>query len=123
MSNSFLDVLRAAPPLPDLRAPAIALLREMADAITQFQQGVKCDVVPGFKTNMGQEYRVVISSSATGYEHTLLRAYLPLNGFPAKLDLYDFSMIDVADAPQLEAVLKDFLQKPETLAALAAYSK
>jgi len=52
---------------------------------------------------------LVIKARRSGYEHTLLRAYIPLTGNPVKLDLYDFSMVECPDIPTLEKALVDLL--------------
>jgi len=120
--NPFIDVLNRTQPPADERQPALDLLDQFCAAIQQKWAGrIECRRVTGYPTNYGQEYRVVIRSMRTGYEHTLLRAYIPANARGMKLDLYDYTMLDCPDVPALEAALAMFLAKPETQDAIQAY--
>lgn len=122
--NPFFDILNKAKSPADLRKPALDVLDEFCGGIEQYWKGkLRCQVVIGYPTNYGQEYRIVITSVATGYEHTLLRAYIPSNGHQMKLDFYDYEMTDCPDASALKAALEVFLAKPETRDALNAYAQ
>jgi hypothetical protein len=100
------------------------VLRQFCQAIQQkWQKDLSCNLAQGFPTNYGHEFRVVIRSLRSNYEHTLLRAYVPLNGVPVKLDLYDYSMLDCADVDALSDTLGNFLARRETRDAIETYAK
>lgn len=126
MSNEYLDILNQtqAGTQPDPRQPVIDALQRFCDGINGYRpQALSCALELGFRTNYGQEYRVVLTSKRTGYQHTLLRAYLPLSASPIRLDLYDTSLEECQDVPHMERVLKDFLRRPETRSAIETLSK
>jgi hypothetical protein len=123
-SNPFFDILSRAQAPADLRKPAVDVLEEFCKGIEQFWSGkLECGLVPGYPTNYGQEYRVVIKSVRSGYEHTLLRAYIPATGRQMKLDFYDYEMTECPDAGALKDALELFLAKPETRDAINAYGQ
>ena len=94
--NPFLDVLTNAKPPQNLQKPVLDVLDEFCDAIRQYWQGkLECVRVPGHPTNYGQEYRIVIRTTGTGYEHALFRAYVPASGHPIKVDAYDYELVDL----------------------------
>jgi hypothetical protein len=123
-ANPFLDILNKGGSPPDNRQPALDILEKFRQAIEQHWNGqIDCKIALGYPTNFGQEYRIVIVSRGTRYEHTLLRAYIPLLGRPIKLDLYNFQMVDCPDLPTLQDALENFLAKDETRAAIDTYSR
>ena len=77
---------------------AVATLLELADAIqSQVFAGVKnaeVNVTPGHTVNMGQQYKVQVrivddrNQPHAAYNDTLFRAYIPLEGYPAVIDLF-----------------------------------
>ena len=123
-SNPFFDILTKTTSGPDLRKPVLDVLDEFCRGVAQYWQGrIECVRVPGYPTNYGQEYRIVIRSNGTGYEHTLLRAYVPVSGRPIKIDTYDYELVEYADANALKTGLELLLAKPETQDAINAYAR
>jgi hypothetical protein len=122
--NPFLDILQRKPPQPDLRQPVLQVLKDFCEGISQYAPGdLTCRYVLGYPTNYGQEYRVVITSTRTKYEHTLLRVYIPATGTNLKADFYDYQLLDYVDAGALKLGLETFLAKPETQDAIDAYAR
>ncbi len=109
-TNEFVDVLRN--PMPDNTQPAVNILREVSEAIEiATDHTVRSWLEKGFpNVEYGQEYRVIISSSARSYEETLLRAYVPLSGKPICVFPGGNNMQECADEVELKATLKEFLQ-------------
>jgi len=108
--NEFVEVLRI--PMPDNTQPAVSILREVSEAIEiATDHKVRSWIEKGFpNVEYGQEYRVIISSSARSYEETLLRAYVPLSGQPIRVFFGGNNMQECADDVELKTTLKEFLQ-------------
>lgn len=121
--NPFLDILTKAKLPANLRQPVLDVLDEFCAGIELYWQGkIRCKRAVGYPTNYGQEYRVVVQSTR-GYEHTLLRAYVPEAGHQIKVDFYESELVDYADATRLKEGLELFLAKPETQDAISAYAQ
>jgi len=120
MSKSFADQLSenlGKTQTPGFRQ-AYEALRKIAvgirDALSKGQAGkLEVDLKPGYVTNMGQQFQLRLSIQARKWEETLLRAYIPVDGFPVKLDLGEEKPVPCADIAELEQAALDFLKKPE----------
>ena len=115
--NPFLNAVRAAgtqlanPQHHDI----LKVLQDFCDAVKQFPSGnLDCWKVPGFVTNLGQEYRILVKPVSKNYEHLLIRAHVPAAGTPVMLDLYDDDLIRCNTPSDLEKNLLDFLGRPLT---------
>src|SRR5258708_7933336 len=81
---------------PDAYAQALELLRAFADEVrSSLSAGAKAslagltvDVERGHLVNDGVEQRVVIKAPLAGISDVLLRAYVPVDGLPIKLDAF-----------------------------------
>jgi len=120
MSKSFAD--RLSDDLKNAQKPefgqAYKALREIAEGIREaLSKGAagQLDVVlePGYVTNLGQQYRLRLGIPARKWEETLLRAYIPSEGFPIKLDLGDEEPVTCGDRKQLDDAVLRFMKKPE----------
>ncbi len=94
---------------------AMSVLREVAKGIEVSLSGGQPGVVqvvlePGFRVNMGQQYRVRILVPKHNLSDTLFRAYVPMDGFPVTLDLFDEQSPSCPDADSLKRTLLDFLR-------------
>jgi hypothetical protein len=113
--SEFLQVLNRSKPAPGAAAPVLEVLDEFCTAIHEYSKDrVKCLRVPGFVTNYGQEYRIILMPAGSKFEHILLRAHVPAEGFPVRLDLYDEDLLVCNGLPTLRRRLKEFLQRSNT---------
>jgi hypothetical protein len=114
--NPFLDAVRqAAQPPQNLHQEVMDVLQEFCDAVATYPNGrLQCLRVPGFVTNLGQEYRIIVKSQPRNFEHLLLRAHVPSGGLPVLLDLYDEDLIPCKAIPDLRQTLLDFLNRDAT---------
>ena len=122
--NPFLDVLQKQVQLPDQRQPVLDVLNEFATAI-QENSANRLDfaIALGYPTNYGQEYRVVMKSRRTQYEHVLVRAYVPVTGRGMRLDFYDYSMLECPDVDAVCTALLQFLSTPQTRDAIETFAR
>lgn len=98
----------------DLDQPAadarLAVLQQFADSIPVVtHDAVRAAVQPGYTTNLGQEWKLIVQSKRGGPEVTLFRAHLPL-GSETYLDLYDDELITVPTPEELTQRLQQFAQ-------------
>lgn len=114
--NPFLAPVQRAAILP--RGPhqnVLVVLQELCDAVAQYPGGrLQCSKVPGFVTNLGQEYRIVVKPTTKPFEHLLLRAHIPASGTPIMLDLYDDDLFRCDSPAVLEQQLTSFLERDST---------
>jgi hypothetical protein len=95
----------------------VAMLRDTAGAIEDFLRRdtadaeVSVNVVPGHSVNAGLEHRIVVRSPSHGISDYLLRAYVPLKGYPVVLDTVDEEDTLLGTREDLERALVDLMQK------------
>jgi len=84
------------------------------DGIEEFtNKRVTCSAIPGFTVDIGQEWRIVLSPAAKpSFSWILLRAYLPPDGFPVTLNVYDDEMTECKKSTELQKALTEYLQNP-----------
>lgn len=75
---------------------------------------VQCWPAPGYVTDLGQEYKIILKGGDPGVEHLLLRAHIPATGFPVRLDLYDEDLIECRTEDDLHQQLRMFLERETT---------
>jgi hypothetical protein len=97
---------------------AYEALRNIADGIqVTLSKGragkLKVGLEPGYVTNLGQQLRLRLSIPARKWEETLLRAYIPPDGFPVNLDLGEEEPVPCRNTAELEEAVLKFLKKPE----------
>ncbi len=116
--NPFLQAARQA-----MAAPAgggqfqavLGIIDEFCQAIEQGAAGtLACVREPGFLTNLGQEYRVLIRTQRRQFEHILCRAHVDPAGLPTMLDLYDEDLTECDTEAVLRRELLAFLNKSTT---------
>lgn len=124
MAHEYLDVLEHVPAPPSKQPEVVGELEAFCADIEAFKQGkLRCFLASGATTNWGQEWRPTLKSVLKGYEHVLLRAYVPVSGLPVKLDLYDRDVIECKDVEELKAALKQFLRRPNVRETIEVYSR
>jgi len=124
MAHEYLEVLERVPPPPSKQPEVVAELEAFCADIESFKQGrLTCYLVSGSTTNWGQEWRATMRSVARGYEHVLLRAYVPVSGLPVKLDLYDRDVLNCTELGEVRAALKEFLQRPNVRETIEVYAR
>ena len=119
--NEFARALEEARP-EDAGAATVPrrVIEEFCQGVAQFTDNrVNCRLVPGFATNLGQEWRVVMRAAGGGPEQVLLRAYIAPRGFPVQLDLYDEDLVECVDEDHLHQALLEFSRRETTAATLS----
>ena len=96
---------------------AYAELRGIAEgicaAVSKGKPGLEVTLEPGYTTNLGQQFRLRLAVPTRNWSETLLRAYLPSEGFPVNLDLGDETPVACADKQALDDAVLRFMRKPE----------
>lgn len=120
--NEFLDLLRSGLEAPiDFTRP-LQVLQQVSEAIGKnLSPGLVCLLEPGFTTNLGQEWRLVIESPPH-WTHIVLRAHVPINGYPVQLDLYEEELIRCIDEAALRLELENFIKRPEIIEMIRYFS-
>ncbi len=80
-----------APPPADVPAGAVLeLLGELANALDGYLgDGGTARIESGFRANLGVQYRLVAAVERYGLRDTLMEAYVPADGLPVTLNLFD----------------------------------
>lgn len=77
------------------------------------QHNLDVELEPGYITNLGQQFRLRLSIPTRKWQDTLLRAYIPTDGFPVRLDLGEEEPVTCADQGEIERAVLGFLTRPE----------
>lgn len=85
-------------------------LRETADVVEHVlsegaQGDVTVEIVQGQRTNDGLEHRMVVRSQSHGISDFLIRAYVPISGYPVTFDSVDDEDAVYRSAADLDAAL------------------
>lgn len=90
---------------------AVGKLRELAEAVeASFTANtVRVHVEAGHRVNYGQQYNFVVYVDKAKLRDVLFRAYVPPDGFPVTLDLFDIERPECNDVGELENKVLDFL--------------
>ncbi|MGD0090208.1 MAG: hypothetical protein ABSE73_09830 [Planctomycetota bacterium] len=92
---------------------ALGRLRQFCEAIKLYgRPALECRLEPGANTNYGLEYKVVVVTPS--YTYPLLRAYVPFDGIPIKLNLNDEQLHECQDTTELDNKLVEFLKRQTT---------
>jgi hypothetical protein len=86
-------------------------------------QKVDCLLVPGFITNLGQEYRATAHSQKSNIDHILFRAHVPLDGLPVNFDFYGDEMIPCEHVSDVAKALARFADQNSTRETLRLLSQ
>lgn len=123
MASSFLETLQKNT-IPDNTSVALDILNEFCAAIREYtNQKLECWLTPGFLVNSGQEWRVLLKPQSRDYEQILLRAYVPLDGFPTSLDLYGEALTTCSNEAALRRHLANFLKTKAVVETILFLSK
>ncbi|KYF93429.1 hypothetical protein BE17_22240 [Sorangium cellulosum] len=108
VSPEYHDVLR------ELRAMAAAIEAEL------LPDTIEVRVEPGHRVNLGQQFLLVVRVPKADLRNVLLRAYVPAEGFPVSLDLFDGQQPRCANLDELEREIIGFLHHPDVKDRLLA---
>ena len=125
-TNEFFDALKttASARRSDPAAGAIKVLEEFCAGVERFtKKKARCQLRRGFSTNLGQEWRIILHSSAGGPDQLLFRAHVPPGGYPVRLDLYEDRLTECIDEAALRAQLKRALALPAVQDAITNFSR
>lgn len=91
---------------------AIQTLRQIALEIekTLLPGKIEICLAQSYHTDIGRQHKVVLRIPEQQYSDILLRAYVPVEGYPVTLDLFDDLCPSCADATAIKSTVKDFLQ-------------
>ena len=103
-------------------AERLGLTEDQNFPLTADMPRVTCVLECGMLVNMGQEWRVKLRATRRNYEQILLRAYIPVHGYPVMLDLYEEDMIECTNETILRRRLTDFLKQPSTTDLIALFA-
>ncbi len=70
-------------------------------------------VEPGHLVNMGQQFNILTEIPTRQFRDVLFRAYIPTDGWPVSLDLFDDDFVLCSDEAALEGAIVDFVRRPE----------
>jgi hypothetical protein len=104
---------------------AVDLLRAFAEQVAELinqPNGIKAEVKVdlGHLVNQGQEHRVAIRATEIGLSDYVLRAFIPFDGYPVVLDVFEESDRVCASAESLVAALVELSGQPAMQQRLAA---
>jgi hypothetical protein len=104
-------------PLKDKNDNAVAvdLLRAFAQQVASLINtgGASVGVELGHLVNQGQEYRVVVRAPQIHLVDILLRAFIPIDGFPVVLDMFAQGETSCASEDDLVKALVGVSKQPE----------
>jgi hypothetical protein len=124
---------KIAAALEDEAAPSaydqiVSKLLDLAAAIeaSMVPGTIEVRIEPGYRVNLGQQYSFVFRVPRASFRDVLLRAYVPVDGFPVTLDLFDDNHPACKTLEELEREIIGFLghrdvkQRLRALKAVAA---
>ncbi len=109
------------PVAPPGHEQALQKLREIAAGIQEsLGEPFVVRLEPGYRVNLGQQFKLAIRLKDPEFSDFLFRAYVPPDGFPVTLDLFGDEHPACADVAGLEAKLLEFLGKDEVVQRIDA---
>ena len=112
--------LAASPTYKDVMGLLEDFCREV-ETVTNLQ--VTCALVPGFTTNLGQEYRATVHSLKKKIDHILFRAHVPIDGLPVNFDFYEDEMRRCDQVSDVSKALESFAGSDATRETLRLLSQ
>jgi hypothetical protein len=122
LKSSFAPVKEQA---IDRYREAVDLLHAFAEQVAELLKppgGVAAEVKVklGHQVDQGQEYRVVIRAPEIGLSDYLVRAFVPFDGYPVMLDMFEEADRQCDTAESLVAALVELSRRPAMQQRLAA---
>ncbi|HCU37892.1 MAG TPA: hypothetical protein DGT21_21380 [Armatimonadetes bacterium] len=118
-SDVVANALRNGGATPPPYKLVLAELRGFASALQdELGAAVAVRVEPGFQTNAGQQFHLRLRIPAQGFEETLFRAYVPVDGYPVGLDFNAEDLVNAADVEQLRSLIGEFISRDTIRARL-----
>jgi hypothetical protein len=121
------DTLKEEPGAPTPYDEAVTTLEKAAGGIQRSlspeAEAVQVRLEPSYRVNLGDQYRMVIRIPAQGFNDVLFRAYVPEQGFPVTLDLFDDDAPSCPDVAALEQEIVKFLEHKDVKRRLLALKK
>lgn len=108
VSPAYHDVLR------ELRAMAAAIEESL------MPDTIEVRIEPGHRANLGQQFLLVVRVPKADLRTVLLRVYVPAEGFPVSLDLFDGQQPQCENLDALETEILGFLRHPDVKHRLLA---
>lgn len=106
----------------------VGAVKEAATALSTAVNipGLSVSLETGFLVNMGQQYRFIVSVGSAGYKDTFFRLYVPPDGFPTTLQLFEGETRVCHSIDDLRREIMDFLNRDaikQRLRALMSMAK
>jgi len=121
------ETLKEKPGSPTPYDEAVTTLEKAAGGIQRFlspdSEAVQVRLEPSYRVNLGDQYRMVIRIPGQGFNDVLFRAYVPEDGFPVTLDLFDDEAPSCPDVAALEREIVEFLDHKDVKRRLSALKK
>src|SRR5580704_6965308 len=118
------DTLKEDPGGPTPYDEAVTTLEKAAGGLQQFlspgSDAVQVRLEPSSRVNLGDQYRMVIRIPSQGFNDVLFRAYVPEDGFPVTLDLFDDEAPTCPDVAALEQEIVKFVDHKDVKRRLSA---
>ncbi len=116
---------KALAPAQDPPTPKYLEIRELLnDFAHQLQDligvGVTVTVDVGYFVSKGQEHRLAIRAPSLGFSDYILRAFIPLKGYPVELDVFEETDTICRNADDLVSALIGFTKKKHVQTQLTA---
>jgi len=119
----FFDPNLISTPKPQAYKEVMHILNGFCDDVKEVTQGrVTCALKPGFVTGFGQEWKVTAHSVQKRIDHILLRAYVPADGLPTRLDFYEEQMTECTTTDAVKEALESFARSPVAVETLQTLS-
>jgi len=94
---------------------ALKSLRDAVAAIGEALDAAELRVAlePGHLVGMGQQFNVLTQIERRGFRDVLFRAYIPTDGWPVSLDLFDDDFVSCQDEDALRKAIGGFIGRQE----------
>lgn len=99
------------------------VLQDALAALTESLDGSDATVTLeiGHTVNYGVQMNIVIGIEGRRFRDILFRAYVPLDGYPVRLDLFGEELDMCEDKTALEAKILEFFREPEVSYRIEMY--
>jgi hypothetical protein len=103
----------AALPYQQVKHKLLTLAEAIRASIEPREDAVEVRLEAGHRVNLGQQFSFVVYVPLAKLRDVLFRAYVPVDGFPVTLDLFDDQHPHCDDLDALEKAILGFLAHPD----------
>ncbi len=113
IADMLKDDREGTPPFNEVLQELRALAEAVEESLAPKAKALEVRVEAGHRVNLGQQYSFVVHVPKAGLQDVLLRAYVPKDGFPVTLDLFDDERRKCSTIEELEMTILNFLGHPD----------